>query len=106
MRTYLIHTELGNHHPHDTTGELHDLQALVGGYIETVPFVEFENTGIIFLANEEGLLKGLPINENMTPYFLVGNIVAVGDDGEDWISLTDEQIRIIQGWLTLNQELR
>lgn len=40
---------------------LEELQGLVGGYIEMVPL-----SGQIIVCDEEGLLKGLPVNKRAT----------------------------------------
>ena len=104
MRVYKIGTKIGNFHPHDTVGELHDLQALVGGYIEPVYLPEFEEQGIILLANEEGLLKGLPINGNLLPYFFVGPMVALSVAGDEFTGLDEAQVEFMTEWLKANHE--
>lgn len=68
--------------------ELHDLQDIVGGYIEVVPFND-----VLIVCNEEGKLFGLPYNRKFGDYdILVGNFFICGADEEDFGSLTDEQI--------------
>lgn len=61
-------------------------QELVGGYIEFAPLsAEHGNTQII--VNEEGLLKGLPVNAKATAYldplayapYLVGDVILLTD---------------------------
>lgn len=99
MRVFYIGTHTGQYHPHDTAGQLHDLQAMVGGFIEVVCLTEFTDQGILLLANEEGLLAQLEVNENMWPYFLVGPIVALGVDGENFTGLSEAQQEFIQYWL-------
>lgn len=43
------------------------LQGLVGGYVEGVPhFTKFEGKRCRAWANEEGLINGLPLNEQAT----------------------------------------
>lgn len=103
MRVYVFETKAGNHHPHDTDGSLHDLQFLVKGFIEPVHLPEFEDQGIILLANEEGLLKGLAPNENLWPYFLVGPVIALGVEGEEFIGLDDGQIEFLRLWVEANK---
>ena len=102
MRVYYFGTKIDDHHPHDTEGQLHDLQALVGGLIEPVYLEEFTQAGIILLANEEGLLAGLDPNENLYPYFLVGPVIAVAHTDEDFIGLYDDQIEFLQEWIKAN----
>lgn len=98
MRVYYFGIYPGEHRVLETPGDLHNLQSLVGGFIEPVYFPEFTEQGIILLANEEGLLSMLPVNENLWPYFLVGNVVALSTKGEEFDSLTDEQIAFIKDW--------
>ena len=75
--------------------ELQALQDLVGGSIEVVtPFEE----GVAIVCNEEGKLRGLPSNRPLLgpsgqPYdILCGTFFIVGVQGENFASLTDEQI--------------
>ena len=98
MRVYIIPAQ-AMHHAHDTEGNLYDLQAMVGGYIETCAPVELKAKGIELLCNEEGLLRQLPVNINMFPFFFVGTLVAVGVSGENFVSLTPEQESYLKKWL-------
>lgn len=64
---------------------LKEFQRLVGGHIETV------TTGnVVTICDEEGRLKGKPINNN-APRF-VGDIVVCGVDGEEFCSLDDDNM--------------
>ncbi len=83
--------------------ELTVLQGHVGGYIETVPLHCFTDDmedvpsfqKIVCLADEEGLIKKLPVNR-LFPR-IVGNIVFVGIKGDKFAGLTALQIaRILQ----------
>ena len=69
------------------------LQNLVGGYIEVAkPFgIEIYGRNVIILCNEEGLLNKLPYN----CMGLLGPVVWVGVEGEDFRSLTDEEVASI-----------
>lgn len=100
MRVYVIPPQ-GIHGPYETagTGTLHELQAIVGGYIEPCAPVQLKEQGIELLANEEGLLRQLPYNINMFPFFFVGTLVAVGVDGEYFVSLTPKQENYLREWL-------
>ena len=60
------------------------LQAEVGGYIETIPL-----DGMAFIVNEEGKLRGLPENFRFGNDVLVGTVLLVGTDGEEFCGLTD-----------------
>ena len=75
---------------------LESYQQLVGGYIEIIyPFDGYE---VALVLNEEGKLKGLPVNRYLMqdgiPYdIIVGDAFVIGahDDEEDFTSLTDEE---------------
>lgn len=74
-------------------------QELVEGYIETTSFDGLRQKGIIIVCNEEGLLKGLDPNENVYPFFIVGNVIFTSYNNEgDFVSLTDEQVEYIGGY--------
>ena len=68
---------------------LEDLQSAVGGYIKTVTFAE----DCTLVVNEEGKLKGLPMNFRIFGDVIVGTAVLAGVDGEEFCSLTDEQVQ-------------
>ena len=61
---------------------------MVGGHIE--PFGMDE---VIAIVNEEGKILGLEPNRRYGNDILVGNIIIVGDGEEEFISLTEEQIK-------------
>lgn len=100
MRVYIIPTKAPPH-PHDTdeSDVLRNLQTLVGGFIEPCAPVQLKQQGIELLADEEGLLKQLPCNENLFPFFFVGPLVAVGIGDEDFVSLTPDQEEYLRMWL-------
>lgn len=79
--------------------KLYELQEWVGGYIEVAPMVELEAKQIAMLVNEEGLLAGLDLNENLLPFFYVGSCVFVGVDGEDFVGLSDDQLEFVVEFL-------
>lgn len=87
---------------------LQALQEAVGGYIECVPieFVGFRNgvlgiqtiEGVCCIVDEEGVWKDLPLNHRAVPggsYY--GTAVYVGVSGEDFCSLTKNQMSQIYG---------
>lgn len=78
---------------------LEKLQELVGGYIEPCAPVELRDRGIELLANEEGLLQGLELNENLNPFFIVGQVVAVGVAEDDFVGLNADQQKYLSEWL-------
>lgn len=62
---------------------LKNLQATVGGYIETVTIAE----DCAIICNEEGRMIGMPYNCNVMGIDFVGPIVFVGVDGEEFSDL-------------------
>lgn len=79
----------------DRAATLDELQAAVGGYIETVPFLEkYEGDPAVAFCNEEGKLNGLPVNQTADNVWaanlagterwdvLVGDIVILTGDTE------------------------
>ena len=72
-------------------GELHEMQEIVGGYLEVIGLF-----GSIFcVLNEEGKLKGLPINFIFGGDFIVGNVFFCSVSGGDFASLDDYQADVI-----------
>ena len=65
---------------------LKSLQKLVGGFIQTVPWVD----GMVVICNEEGKLRNLPFNIRLRDDIIVGTLVIVGTDGEEFTDVTDE----------------
>ena len=83
----------------DIENDLQSLQNLVGGYIEALPLTK----DVLLICNEEGKLKGLPVNFNIVINgkieSIVGNVFFVGKNDSDFDSLTNEQIVILQDYL-------
>lgn len=71
--------------------ELSALQEAVEGYIQAVPLA----ADACIICNEEGKLIGLPYNTRIMNEIFVGNILFVGVAGEEFCSLTNEQISLI-----------
>ena len=69
--------------------DLHTLQELVGGYIETVTVAE----DVCVICNEEGRLHGLDFNCVYDGVGFVGTILLVGVDGEEF---TDCPLSVVQ----------
>ena len=78
MRVYVKHPGC-NWMELNISGSLEDLQALVGGHIETVPLMHDE----IMLVNEEGRVYDLPVNKVGKSVYR-GSVVLVGVDGEEF----------------------
>ena len=75
----------------DIPNTLEELQATVGGYIETVTF----STDCCVICNEEGRLLGLPFNCVFLGTRFFGPILIVGIDGEDFADLPPELAGLI-----------
>lgn len=60
--------------------DLKTFQKIVGGYIETVTFLD----GVTVICNEEGKLRGLPANFHMLGDTICGTAIVVGVRGEDF----------------------
>lgn len=81
--------------------ELSVLQEFVEGYIEVVPLAG----DVLLIVNEEGRLMNLPINfwlcthDSKVIDCIRGNVLVVGRDGEEFCSLTEEQIEHFKNML-------
>lgn len=62
------------------TPTLENLQAYVGGYIETVKLAK----DLVIICNEEGRLLGLPTNCTICGVEFVGDIIIAGVAGEEF----------------------
>lgn len=71
------------------SNELSALQAEVGGLIECV----YLENGCIAVVNEEGKINGMQPNRILGDDIIFGPFFICGDTGDDFCSLTDEQIR-------------
>ncbi|MBQ9733941.1 MAG: DUF3846 domain-containing protein [Clostridia bacterium] len=79
----------------DIPNTLEELQATVGGYIETVTFA----TDACVICNEEGILLGLPFNCVFLGTRFFGPIMVVGIEGEDFAELKPEYAgAILRNW--------
>ena len=70
---------------------LGSLQSAVGGYIEVLRFAE----DCAVIINEEGKLRGLPVNFGFLGDVLCGNVVFVGVSGEEFCSLNEKAERFL-----------
>lgn len=64
----------------DAGNSLEALQFLVQGYIETVTLL----ADVVLICNEEGWLRGMPYNCRLSNLTLVGPILLVGRDGDEF----------------------
>lgn len=75
----------------EVENELRVFNEIVGGYIETVSVID----NIFCVCNEEGKLKGLPMNMFLNGELIVGDVFFCAFEGEDFVSLEDYQIEAI-----------
>ena len=68
-------------------------QAVVGGYIETVPLDGVP--GIVLICNEEGKIRGLEPNVINGADVIVGPVIAARVSGEDFGSLTESDLETV-----------
>lgn len=99
MRVFVIPTKRGTAHPMDISYTVESMQFLVGGYYDFAGIPQLRDNGIELVVNADGVLTGLPPNENLWPFFYVGQVFMVGNNGEDLVSLTAKQIAFIKAWL-------
>ena len=72
----------------NVSNTLEALQKNVGGYIETVTLNSpLTNRNLVLICDEEGRLKGKPYNCNIFGIDFVGEILIVGQDGEEFADL-------------------
>lgn len=100
MKVIIARTEKGDVVNTEIQNNLETLQNIVGGYIQCCAPMEIAEQGIEIIANEEGLLQGLELNENIFPFFFVGKVIFVGVNNNDFCSLTPQQITFIRTWLS------
>lgn len=102
IKVYVSGTDEGDTRVQEVNNKLETFQGLVVGYIETTSFAGLREHGIIIVCNETGPLNGLEPNENVYPFFMVGNVFFTTADNEgDFVSLSDEQIRVIDDFFKL-----
>lgn len=72
----------------DIPHTLESMQKTVGGYIEAIcPWED----AVALVCDEEGLLKGAPINRMIAPDFgIFGAFFICGIGSDDFVDLTDE----------------
>ena len=80
---------------------LKSYQGIVEGYIETVTF-EIRDTMYIALCNEEGRLRKMDYTLTIAGKDLVGPVVFVRENGENFDSLTAEDIELLKKMFNLN----
>ena len=64
-------------------------QEAVGGYIEVLPL----DNGRLLICNEEGKLDGMQGNRRIGNDVIAGPFFIVGEGGDEFRSLTDEEVK-------------
>ena len=81
--------------PRDIPNTLEELQATVGGYIETVTIA----TDVVIICNEEGRLRGLPHNCRIFGVDFVGPILIAGIQIRELVLVNaGDQGALLEGW--------
>lgn len=75
-------------YPKEVKNDLKSLQTEVGGYLEPIALCN----NLVLICNEEGKLRGLPPNRQLGNDIIAGDFFLVGAKGEDFVSLTPNQI--------------
>lgn len=75
---------------------LEEYKKIVNGWIETFPFYVTKPNGIFCICNEEGKLRDdFDLNFVYKGDYIMGDVLFVSTNDEDFASLSDEQIRTI-----------
>lgn len=79
--------------------ELHDIQKAVGGLIEV--YKPFKDSRYLLICDEEGKYKGLDSSIIVAKGRdqIAGSAFICKEDGEEFASLSDEEIGMIKGWI-------
>lgn len=81
--------------PRDIPNTLEELQAAVGGYIETVTIA----SDVVIICNEEGRLQGLPHNCRIFGVDFFGPILIAGVDEDEFSDLDAGAMgALLDGW--------
>lgn len=73
------------------------LQRIVGGQIEVIHVLN----DIVMVCNEEGKLEDLQPNIAMPNDVVVGTVIALGTDGDEFRGLTDEESVFVREYLDM-----
>lgn len=84
----------------EVNNDLPDLQGIVGGYLESFPFVTPNGETYLCFCNEEGMIHDLPPNRRVNGQVIYGNFFISRFEGVSEIeSLTDEDIKLFSSYL-------
>lgn len=70
---------------------LEAFQKAVGGWIETVTIAD----DLVVICNEEGRLRGLPVNARVAGVTFVGTVIFAGVKGDEFASLKSKHIPLV-----------
>ena len=79
----------------DIDESLETLQSMVDGLIEHLTFI----TGVGMIMNEEGKLRDMEPNFRFGYDMVVGPVIFMGESGEEFTDLTEEQITRVMEFL-------
>ena len=79
----------------EIANRLEALQAMVGGYIETIPFGDH-----LAIVNEEGRIMGLPVNFLLYGEPICGTAVICETHGEEFRGLTGYEVKKVMQMFT------
>lgn len=99
MKILRIGTEMNDLKITEIDGSLSSMQEVVGGHIEPIFLEELTEHKIVMIANEEGVLKYLPLNENLSPFFFVGTLFVCGYHRDELTSISNKQLAAFFEWL-------
>ena len=82
------------------------LQDMVDGYIETIRIKGGPDRRLLMVIDEEGKLKDKPINDLVGKIayirfddYIVGDVVIVKEQDDDFVPLTDDEANKFMNWL-------
>ena len=70
---------------------LKTFQRMVDGHIECAYLMDDDE--VVLICNEEGKLRGMEFNRDIGHDIIAGPFLVVNDEGDDFGSLTEEQIK-------------
>ena len=85
----------------DIENTLEALQGQVDGYIETVTIA----TDAALIVDEEGKLKGKPFNFAFCGHRLVGIVLAVGVDGDEFCDVPEAAEEFLSGFVLAKRRM-
>lgn len=96
MRVIKIGTKLGD----VELTNIDDMESVIGAsdFSEETPFGLWYNH-IVLVCRKNGMLQGLEPNENLFPFFFVGECFLAHHDFRNFSDLTDNDLTFVKQWL-------